>query len=190
LDKHDRHQEKQEEIEPITSGKSPLESFGTALFVVVVVQAVLLVGLSLYQKSRIETLTRSLDELKNELASEPYRGLQTQVEEVLAGSETLKTVLSAKVRWSNFYRQLNAVTPKDIKLATLNVSESGIFTAEGRAASLSALAQALVAWQKGVGDIKSPFSSVSLVNNGYISEGSKSLVSFSVTGQINTGGLR
>lgn len=190
MDKHDRQHEKQTEIEPISTGKSPLESFGTVIFVVVVVQIILLAGLNLYQKGRINTLTQSLEELKAELSSASYRTLQTQVEEVLRGSETLKSVLSTKVKWSNFYRQFNAVTPRNVRLTTLNITESGFITGEGRTTSLSALAQALVAWQSGAGEIKSPLSSVSLINNGYITEGSNRLVSFSITGQINIGGLK
>lgn len=192
------HQEKshapsdKEEIASIGSGRSPVDFFGTVIFFVVLVQALLMIGLNLFQTSKITAAEGQLTEAKQKLATADYKTLNNQIDEVLAGSTLLNQKLDAKVKWSNFYRQLGAVTPKNVRFKAMSVTDTGSFKADGETASFTALAQALTAWQKGTTDIHTPFTldSVVLSNNGYQTEGTTRRVSFSISGQINLGGLK
>lgn len=177
----------QEEISPLTSGRQSIDTFGYLIFFVVVIEIALIFGLNLYQKSRIETLNNELIQKKQLLSSEAYKTLNTQVDEVIEGRDTLKTVLNSKVKWASFYGMLNSVTPKDVSLVEISVSDSGAFSASGQTTSLSSLAKAIIAWQAGTATTPTPFSSVSLNSNGYFSKNGQRQVSFSVSGSINMG---
>lgn len=192
MDTHDRvaAPAKQEEISTVDDVAKPLDSFGRVIFFVILVEALLMIGLNLYQKSRLTTLTKELQTKQAELNSEPYRLLNSQVEEVLTGNDQLKIVLASKVNWTKFYSQLNAVTPKNVRLSSISVSESGSFRADGETASLSSLAQALVVWRQGSESVTTPFSSIALNNNGYSSDGSARRVTFSITGQVDLAKLK
>lgn len=187
---HQARPKNQEPISDLEVTKHPFDTFGVAVFLVVLVEIVLLVGLNLYQKSRAEALTKELNVHQNTIASADYATINTQLEEVLAGRQTLQSALAAKVRWAQFYNMVNAVTPKNVHVATLQVNNNGTFRAEGQTTSLSSLAQALVAWQKGSGQIATPFSTVTLNANGFTSDGGRRLVTFSISGNINMGAIR
>lgn len=192
MDTQDRRhdQEPKEDIASVEAGKPVIDSFGTLVFFVVVVEIVLVIFLNLYQKSRISTLTTKLQADKTALAAPENATLNTQVNEVLDGSDQLKNVLSSKTHWSKFYTYLNAVTPKSVKLSGLSISEAGTFRAEGTTSSLSTLAQLLVAWRDGTDSVPTPFSSLDLNSNGFSDNGGAHLVTFSISGQINTGILK
>lgn len=193
MDTHDRTasvKPAQEEISSIDDVAKPLDSFGRIVFFVVLIEVLMMVGLNLYQNSRLNSLTKVLQAKQVELNSEPYRLLNNQVEEVLTGNEQLKIIFDSKIDWTKFYGQLNAITPKNVRLSSISIAESGSFKADGETASLSSLSQALVAWQKGTESIQSPFSSVVLNNNGFTSDGGARRVTFSVTGQVDTGRFR
>jgi hypothetical protein len=181
----------QEEITSVSQPTYSIDSFGTIIFVVVLVEIIILVGLNFYQKSRITSLTNQLAAKQTQLQGPNYATLNNEVNQVLSGSAQLQAVLASKVKWSTFYSDLNAVTPKTAQLTTLSIAGDGSFKADGKADSLATLAKALVAWQQGVGQLVTPFSSVTLASdtlNG--STGSSNQVSFSISGQINLGVLR
>lgn len=192
MDTHDhrRSAQSEEDIASVESGKPVIDSFGMIVFFVVVVEFLLLAGLNLYQKSRIEYLTDGLAETKTALNLPENATLNTQIDEVMSGGEKLKSVLAGKTRWSKFYTLLNAVTPKSVKLTGLTIADTGTFRAEGSASSLSDLARLLVAWRSGTDAIATPFSAVTLNSNGFSNVGSRRVVTFSISGSINTGVLR
>ena len=192
MDTQDRRHfgQPKESIASVEAGKPVIGTFGILVFVVVVVEIVLVFGLNLYQKSRVSTLMTELQKADSALNLPENANINTQVSEVLAGSEALKNVLNSKVRWSKFYALLNGVTPKDVKLTGLSIADTGAFQTEGNALSLSDLAQLLVAWRDGTPSIASPFASLSLNSNGFSDVGGKRIVTFSISGTINTGALR
>ena len=197
MDSHDKQpvapapaEDTQDRISSLEDASKTLNSFGVIIFFVVLVEIVLLFGLNLYQKSRFNTLSAELDTLRGTLNSAEFKTLNGQVEEVISGAEKLDMVLSAKVKWSNFYSQLNAITPKDVKLGTINIGSDGSFKAEGETASLTSLARALVAWNEGTVSVTSPFSAIKLNSNGFVAKDGGKRVSFTVSGQINLGRIR
>lgn len=194
MDTHDRaHTPVETDKEPIATVDDvakPLDTFGKIVFLIIIVEIILMAGLNLYQKSRIAALGTTLQTRQSELAAPEFSTLNKQVEDVLLGSDKLTQVLAAKTDWTIFYRDLNAVTPKNVRLSTINVSDNGTFKADGETASLSSLAVALVAWEKGVGSTPSPFSSVTLTSNGFTNEGAVRRVTFSVTGQVDFGRIQ
>jgi len=192
LDTHDkRHVDSEKaEIASVHSGKPIIDTFGTVIFFVVVVEILLVFGLNLYQTSRIESLNTKLSGLKQTIAQKENATLNTQINEVLDGSDNLRTVLESKVKWSKFYTLFNAVTPKNTRVVSLNITESGTFNAEGVTTSLSDLAKVLVAWDKGTDSISSPFTSVTLNSNGYTEEDGNRVVTFTVSGSIIKGVLK
>lgn len=180
----------EEAIASLQTGVSSIESFGRIIFIVVLVQALLLIGLNLYQKNRITAYDKKIAETKTALASTEYAALNNKVEQVLSGSQKLETILGSKVVWSKFYSQLNAVTPKDVKITGLAISETGVYKADGETASLTSLAQLLVVWGKGSGSTTSPFSTAVLNSNGYADKNGTRRIIFTISGQINTSLLR
>lgn|GEM_PF-1458529 len=181
--------DKEEKISPLSSGRRVIDTFGNIIFFVIVIEIILLFGLNLYQKSRISALTKQLGEKQAQLNQPENRVINTQIEEVLEGQDALSRALKSKVKWANFYSQLNAVTPKNVRFTSVSLNDSGVFRGDGFTPTMSDLARALVAWQTGAESIATPFSSLELNNNGFITQGSQRLVSFSVSGQINLGGL-
>ncbi|MEK7171067.1 MAG: hypothetical protein AAB774_02075 [Patescibacteria group bacterium] len=192
MDTHDRkHSDKEgADITSVDAGKSVIDGFGFVIFFIVVVEILLLIGLNLYQKSRITTLSEKLAADQTALSLPENRTINTQVNEVLDGSDKLKNVLASKVKWSKFYVLLNAVTPKNVHLTSLAIAEGGTFRAEGDVGSLNDLAKLIVAWNQGTDAIPTPFSAISLNNNGYSSQGETRIVTFSVSGTVNTGVLQ
>ncbi|MEK7534928.1 MAG: hypothetical protein AAB563_00795 [Patescibacteria group bacterium] len=192
LDTQDRRHSGQprEDIASVENEKPVIDTFGILVFLVVVVEIVLVFGLNLYQRSRVESLTTQLQEASSALRLPENATLNTQVSEVLSGGDKLKNVLSTRVKWSKFYTLLNGITPKDVKLTGLSIADSGTFRAEGNTSSLSDLARLLVAWRDGTSAISSPFSSISLNSNGFSDSGGKRVVTFSISGNVNTGVLR
>ncbi len=185
-----RDQKDQEEIAQVEATKSPFDTFGVAIFLVVLVEILLLVGLNLYQKSRSQTIGNKISENQKTLALPEYAGLNTQLEEVLAGQKLLQTVLASKVNWSQFYAMLNAVTPKNVKVNSVQLNTNGTFRLEGETQTMSSLAQALVAWQKGSTAAPTPFTAAKLSNNGFATKDGNRIVSFSITGSLNLGVLK
>lgn len=192
MDTHDRRHNSpiKEEIAAVEAARPVIDTFGILIFFVIVVEIVLLLGLGLYQKSRINTLTTKLGEKKAYLQEPANITINTQINEVLAGKDRLQTILENKTRWSTFYTLLNGVTPKNVKVSALSVSENGVFRAEGTTPTLADLARLLVAWEKGSESVKTPFSKVTLNSNAFSAVGSGQVVTFSVSGQVNTGVLR
>jgi Tfp pilus assembly protein PilO len=182
--------EDQGPISQLTSGQSPLNTFGTIIFFVVVLEIALLFFLNLYQAGRITTLTNKVAEDRKTLATSNYATLNNQIEEVLAGNQLLGQVLASRVQWSTFYKMLDAVTPKNTRFNSLTISEAGTFKGDGQTTSLGSLAQALVAWQKGTEAIATPFSSIALTGNNFTDVDGRRLVSFSIAGQVNLGKLK
>lgn len=192
MDTQDRRHldQPKEEIASVENTKPVIDTFGILVFLIVVVEIVLVVGLNMYQQSRIESLTTKLQEANTELRLPENATLNTQVSEVLAGGDTLKNVLLSKVRWSKLYTLLNGVTPKNVKLTGLSITDSGAFRAEGNTSSLSDLAKLIVAWRDGTSAIATPFTSISLNSNGFSDSGGKRVVTFSISGSVNTGTLK
>lgn len=181
---------KQEDIAQVEATKSPFDTFGVAIFLVVLVEILLLVGLNLYQKSRSQTIGNKISESQKTLASPDYATLNTQLEEVLSGQKLLQTVLANKISWSRFYSMLNAVTPKNVKVNSVQLNANGTFRIEGETQTMSSLAQALVAWQKGSAAAPTPFADAKLSNNGFGTKDGNRIVSFSVSGSLNLGVLK
>lgn len=188
MDRQD--QNKQEDIATVEAAKNPFDTFGVAIFLVVLVEVVLLFGLNLYYKSRTESLSQKLNEHQATLASAEFSTLNTQLEEVLEGQELLKTALASRVKWSNFYSMLNAVTPKNVRINNIQVGNTGTFRADGETASLSSLAQAIVAWQEGSPSAPTPFSNVALSSNSFSNVDGRRVVIFSITGTADMGRLK
>lgn len=189
MDQQDRLITKEpREQDPIASvddtGK-PLDVFGKIIFIVVAIEIALIFGLNFYQTSKIEKLENDIQQAKTELNSTDYKTLNTQVEEVLTGSEKLSNVLASKLNWNGFYSKLNAVTPKNVKLSAINITGNGAFKADGETASLSSLAQLLVSWQNGTQSSVTPFTSVTLTSNGFTSGEGSRRVTFSISAQID-----
>ena len=185
MDAQDRKPVVEEKIASLSSGVSALDSFGVIIFFVVVVEIVLLIGLNIYEKSRIDSLTTKTNNIKTQLNSTENKTLNTQITDVIAGVDQLQTALDKRVPWSRLYTMINAVTPKDVKISNLSVNESGSYKADGETTSLTSLAKALVAWKDGVGEVKTPFSSVTLGGNGYTNDATSRKVNFSISGQID-----
>lgn len=188
MDHHD--QKKQEDITGVEVTKNPFDTFGVAVFLVVVVEIVLLIGLNLYQKSRFESLSKQLSAHQTTLASAEFSTLNTQLEEVLAGQKLLQTTLASKVKWSEFYKLLNNVTPKNVKVNSIQVNVNGTFRIEGETPTMTTLAQLLVAWQKGTTAAPTPFASAKLNGNGFASDNGNRVVSFSISGTLNQARLK
>ena len=189
MDTHDKkHTDSgQAEIAAVKAGKPIIDTFGTVIFFVVVIEIILIFGLNLYQDSRIKSLSSRLTTQKQTLSTAENVTINTQINEVLDGADSLKTVLNGKVKWSKFYTLLNAVTPKNSRVTALNITESGTFNAEGVTTSLSDLAKVLVAWEKGTDSIQTPFANVVLNSNGYSEVDGNRIVTFSVSGSVITG---
>ena len=180
----------QDRISSLKDASKTLNSFGVVVFFVIIAEVILLFGLNLYQVSREKSLSGELVNLRASLNSAEFKTLNNQVEEVVSGTEKLKTVLASKVKWSKFYQQLGAITPKDVKLSTINISSDGSFKADGETTSMTSLAQALVGWNTGTPTVTSPFNVVKLNSNGFIKVDGKRRVSFTISGQINLGRIR
>jgi hypothetical protein len=180
-----------EDIAAVTASTYTIDTFGTIIFFVVLAQIVLLVGLNLYQKSRISSTEKVLASKQTTLQTANYKTINDQVNQVLSGNTLLASALASKVDWGKFYSRLNAVTPKNVQLVTLSITDAGQFKADGKTASLDSLAKALVVWQQGSGTTPTPFSTVTLASNGFTTTtaGSRQ-VTFSISGQINLGALR
>ncbi len=180
-----------EDIAAVSAVTYTIDTFGTIIFFVVLVQVVLLIGLNLYQNSRITSGQKTLTAKQATLQTTNYRTINDQVNQVLSGNSLLAAALASKVEWGKFYSQLNAVTPKNVQLTTLSITDAGQFKADGKTTSLDSLAKALVVWQKGTDTTPTPFSTVNLASNGFTATTSGSRqVTFSISGQINIGGLR
>lgn len=188
MDQQDR--KKQEEIAAVEPHKSPFDTFGVAIFLVVVVQLLVMVGLNIYQKGRFQNLTDQLSAQQTKLSSAEYVTLNTQLEEVLAGQSLLASSLSEKVKWAQFYTLLNNVTPKNVRVTSAQISTNGSYRIDGQTPTMTTLAQLLVAWQKGTSTAPTPFSSVELASNSFGVEGGNRSVNFSITGSINIGRLQ
>jgi hypothetical protein len=192
LDTQDRRHlgQPKEDIASVENTKPVIDTFGILVFLVVVVEIVLVVFLNMYQESRIKSLTTKLQEVSTALHTSDNATLNTQVSEVLAGGDKLKNVLDSKVHWSKFYTLLNGITPKNVKLTGLSIADSGAFRAEGNTTSLSDLARLMVAWRDGTGAITTPFTAVTLNSNGFSDSGGKRVVTFSISGSVNTGSFK
>jgi len=184
---HSQSAPPKDEVSPLQSGRRVIDSFGSVIFFVVVVEIIILAGLNLYQKKRVETLTSELAAKQAQLNSPENATLNRQIDEVIEGHDALSQVLNSKVAWSKFYGQLNTITPKNVRFTSVSVSDSGSFRADGVTTSLSDLGRAIVAWQVGTEAVKTPFTSLTLSSNGYVTSGEVRLVNFSVTGEINMG---
>lgn len=180
----------QEEIASVSQPSYSIDNFGTIIFVVVVVEILIMIGLNFYQTSRIHSLTTQKNAVQTKLASANYATLNNEVNQVLSGNQQLQVILASKVKWSVFYNELNNVTPKTIQFTTFSIAQNGTFKADGKTDSLQTLAKALVAWQHGVGDVKTPFASVILSSDSLANGSGNRQVTFSISGQINTGSLR
>ncbi len=197
MDSHDKQpvapapvEDTQDRISSLEDASKTLNHFGVIIFFVILAEIILLFGLNLYQKSRFNTLATELNTLRGTLSSAEYKNLNDQVEEVISGAEKLDLVLGAKVKWSNFYSQLNAITPKDVKLGSINIGSDGSFKAEGETASLTSLARAMVAWNQGTASVTTPLSAIKLNSNGFVAKDGGKRVSFTISGQINLGRIR
>ena len=172
-------------ISKVTTGVSALNSFGYIVFIVVVVEFALMIGMNLYQTSRIKQYNEKITATQATLATKEHSTINKQVDEIISGQTQLEAVLASKTKWSTFYTKLNAITPQNVRISTLTINEDGSIQASGETTTLSSLAKALVVWQNGVGDKKSPFSTVKLASNGYTTGDKARLVTFSITGTIN-----
>lgn len=181
---------KQEEIAAVEPHKSPFDTFGVAIFLVVLVEIVVLVGLNLYQKSRFQSLSEQLSAHQTTLASAEYATLNTQLEEVLAGQKLLQGVLADKLKWPQFYAQLNASTPKNVKINSVQIGASGAYRIDAQTPTMTSLAQTLVAWQKGSAAAPTPFESAKLSSNSFGTDGGNRVVNFTVSGTINLARLK
>lgn len=188
MDSQDR--KKQEEIAAVEPHKSPFDTFGVAIFLVVLVQLVVMVGLNIYQKGRFTNLSNQLSAHQTTLASAEYSTLNAQLEEVLAGQKTLESALAEKVNWGRFYGLLNSATPKNVRVTSLQVSTGGAIRIDGQTPTMSTLAHLLVAWQKGTDAAPTPFTTIELSGNSFGTEGGSRVVNFTMTGTVNVGGLK
>ena len=146
--------------------------------------------LNLYQESRIKKVAGVLAGYQQQLSQPDNKGVNTQIEEVLAGSKRLETLLASKVNWGRFYTLLNGVTPKNVKVNTVALTQDGAVKIDGQAESLPILAQAIVAWRDGAVGKPTPLSNLTLASNGYAVVDGKRVVSFSVTGQADLSKLK
>lgn len=192
MDRHDRQPEAEakEEIATVSATASPVNTYGIAIFFIIVVQAALVVGLNAYQRAQANKLDTQIADTRKTLASPENSLTNTQIDDILNGQQALQVAIANKIQWSKFYGQLNAITPKNVRLTNISINQNGTIKADGETASLTALAQALVAWQKGVGEVPTPFQSVTLSTNNFSLQGSNRIVVFSINGQINTGNFK
>lgn len=179
-----------EAVSAINQTTTALGSFGVIIFFVVLAQVVLMIGLNVYQRSRLEDVNARIGEQRQILAQTGNSTINNQISSVIAGEKNLSLALNSRIKWSVFYLQLNSITPKNVKFNNVSLTESGSFKAEGQTDSFASLAKALVAWQGGTATIATPFTSVELGGNGYAVEGNQRKVTFSISGNIATGGLK
>lgn len=172
-------------IAPVSPVSRPLDTFGKIVFLIILLEAALMIGINMYENSRITTVSDSVAQKSKQLATNDYATINKQVDDVVAGQNKLQIVLANKLDWTLFYTNLNSITPKDTRITSISVSNTGAFKASGETASLTSLAKALVAWQSGVTGVTTPFSSVTLVNDGYSVTNGARKVTFSISGQVN-----
>ncbi len=190
MDTQDKKPAVQEKIASLGTGVNALDTFGMIVFFVVIVEIVLLIGLNIYEKSRIDKLTTEINTTSGVLNSADYKTINDQISDVIVGSDQLKVALNKRVPWSKMFTMINAVTPKNVKINSLSINETGTFKADGETTSLSSLADAMVAWKDGVGSVESPFSTVTLGGNGYTGDALSRKVTFSISGQIDVNLLK
>lgn len=180
----------QEAIASIESGISSFETFGRVIFFVVLVEALLIIGLNFYQQNRVSFYEEKVAAAQAEINSPDLSTINRQVGEVLSGSQKLTAALDNKIDWGKFYSQLNAVTPKDVRVTAVSITDGGAVKIDGETASLTSLAKVMTVWKSGTPSAPTPFTAVTLASNGYAEQEGARRVIFSITGQINTGGLR
>lgn len=146
--------------------------------------------LNLYQDSRIKTVAQELASHQQKLSQPENAKVNRQVEEVLAGSKRLETMLASKVNWGRFYVLLNGVTPKSVKVNSVALTSAGAAKVDAQTNSLPAVAQAIVSWRDGAADSRTPFSNVTLTGNSFAVVDGKRVVNFSVTGQADLSKLK
>lgn len=187
MDTHDR-----KAIESVTTPSNVLGSFGNLIFIVVVVELVLMFFLNTYQTSRVKLLNNSIAEQKAILAKPENATVNKQIDEVITGRNALDAVLSQKVKWSKYYASLSAVTPKNVRITAMTISETGVVKIDAVTTSQSALAKTLVAWRDGADGRATPFSSINLINQSFATsaDSPKNAVQFSASGVINLGLIR
>ena len=180
----------EEKIASIESDFSVFGTFGYIIFFIVIAQVIVMIGLNLYQKSRVDKDTTEISQIQTQLNSPEDTKINSQISDIMAGSNRLGGILDSKIKWSSFYTLLDNVTPKNVKLNSITVSETGSFRAEGITDSLTSLAQLMVAWRNGTTTTITPFSTVDLGSNGYVNDGNNKRVSFSLTGTLKLGVLK
>jgi len=177
----------QEKIRPLPSGKSAIDTFGLATFVIVVILFGGMFLFNLFQDKKIATAQKNIQAYQTKLASKDYDDLNTKVEAVLTGDKILSNVLSSKKRWSQFYVKLNQITPKNVKIDALSVDDKGTVKLDGQTTNLTTLAQAIVAFQKGSDQAPTPLQAVTLASHSYAQDGPNRVVKFTLTATANAG---
>lgn len=185
-----QHQADESKIASIESGFGTFGGYGIVVFIIILVQIGLMIGLNVMQKSRAENARKEIATYQTQLNQPGYKTINEQIDDVLAGSSQLNAVLDSRVKWSTFHALLNAVTPKNVKVTGVSLSESGTFKADGVTDSLTSLAQLVVAWRDGTTTTPTPLNSVTLASNGSAVEGNIRKVSFSISAAINMGMIK
>ena len=183
-------QSTEEKIASIESDFSVFGTYGFIIFFIVIAQVVVMIGLNLYQKSRVDKDTTEISQITTQLNSPENSKINSQISDIMAGSNRLGGILDSKIKWSTFYTMLDNVTPKNVKINSITLSETGSYRAEGITDSLTSLAQLVVAWQNGTTTTITPFSTVDLGSNGYVNDGNNKKVSFSISGNVKLGVLK
>ena len=169
----------------------PANTNGYLLLAVVIIMAITLYTLNVYEKSHISTLNTQISNDQKTLSSSKYQTLNSQVNDIISGQQYLNSTLDSRLNWSAFYSSLNGVTPTNVSLTDVSITNAGAFMASGQAANLTSLATALVAWNKGTQSAVTPFSSVTLNGESLTTTSNgNTVVSFSVTGKVNLGALK
>lgn len=123
-------------------------------------------GWYLASKNTAKRLDQKLQVVGAELAA--LKDLDQEVEAYAGAVLNIQNALSEKKKWSLTFKQLNALTPKDVVYTTFSAEESGKVQISGYTPSLTSLAKLLTAFKNSTG-FKNPVLQSVAVGEGRIS---------------------
>ena len=99
----------------------------TVAIIVAIIVGVIVFGLLSYNLAK----SRQLSNTKNDIASvkeslKPYKDLENTVITLESGLTDIKEIINGGSKWSNFFDELEKVTPTDIQIKTLSIQGNQI----------------------------------------------------------------
>lgn len=115
---------------PPIEGVAGEERSWTVIFAIVTIIVTLLGSFILYflvvtAKAKVRTTQTKIDELTRTLASEPLASLDRQATALAASLAGYKTALANVRDYTKLLDEVNALTPKDVKISSLGLDDKG-----------------------------------------------------------------